>query len=75
MTEDVRGTETEACQNVTSSTTNCTWSGLGSNLDIRCESPASNPLSHGTVCVLVDRCKLFGVPALNFFTVKEVVII
>ena len=75
MTEDIRGAETEACQNDTSSTTNCTWSVLGSSLDIRCESPATNPLNHGTVCGLVDKCKHFGVPTLLFFTVKEVVII
>ena len=75
MTEGVRGTESEVCQIVTSSTTNCTWTGLGSNLDIPCESPATNPLSRLTVCGLVDRCKLFRVPAVPIVMVKEAVII
>jgi hypothetical protein len=44
-------TRRKTCPSATLSTTNLTWTDLGSNPGLRGERPATNRLSHGTVIV------------------------
>jgi hypothetical protein len=44
------------CPNATLSTTNLTWTDLGSNPGLRGERPATNRLSHGTAYTYVVKC-------------------
>jgi hypothetical protein len=53
LTGENRSTRRETCHSTTLSTTNPTWTDPGSNPGLRCERPATNRLSHGTVCILL----------------------
>jgi hypothetical protein len=57
------------CPSATLSTTNPTWTGLGTNLSLRDERPPTNRLSHGTTVKsdwLVRFCgSLWSTPALE----------
>jgi hypothetical protein len=48
LTGENRSTRGKTCPSATLSTTNPSWSDLGSNPVLRCERPATNRLSHGT---------------------------
>jgi hypothetical protein len=48
LTGENRNTWGKTCPSATLSTTNPTWTDLGSNSALRGERPATNRLSHGT---------------------------
>jgi hypothetical protein len=48
LTGENQSTRGKTCPNATLSTTNLTWTDLGSNPGLRGESPATNRVSHGT---------------------------
>jgi hypothetical protein len=54
-TEVLGGGGGEPCPSGTSSTTNPTWTNLGSNLGLHGERPATNRLSHGQLKVAVTH--------------------
>jgi hypothetical protein len=51
LTGDNRSTRGKTCPSATLSTTNTTWTDLGSNPGLRGGRPATNRLSHGTAPV------------------------
>jgi hypothetical protein len=48
LTGEDPSTGRKICHSATASTTNLTWTDLGSNTGLRSEKPASRRLSHGT---------------------------
>jgi hypothetical protein len=48
-----RSTRGKTCPSANLSTTNSTWTDLGSNPGLRGESPATNRLTHGTALIPV----------------------
>jgi hypothetical protein len=55
LTEQNRSTRGKSCHNATLSTTNPTWTDLGSNPGLRGERPATSRLSHDTANILVTE--------------------
>jgi hypothetical protein len=49
LTGENRSIREKTCPSATLSTTNPTWTNPGSNPGLRCERPATDRLSHGTV--------------------------
>lgn len=52
LTGKTRRTRWKTCPSTTLSTANTTWTELGAYPSLRCESPATNHLSHGISCRL-----------------------
>jgi hypothetical protein len=53
LTGENRSTRGKTCPSATSSTTNPTWTNLGSNPNLRGERPATNRLTHDTAILIL----------------------
>jgi hypothetical protein len=70
LTGKNRSTRGKPCPSATLSTTNPTWTDLGSNPGLRGERPATNLLSHGTA--LNIYILIFTLILINAFSVRLV---
>jgi hypothetical protein len=59
VTRGNQSTRWNTCPSATLSTTNLTWTGLGSNPSLRGERPATNRLSHRTTWIVLKKTQVF----------------
>jgi hypothetical protein len=70
LTGENRSTRRKPCRRATLSTTNSICTGLGSNLNFRCEKPATNRLSHCTAASTLPWELIYRknyIPIISFF--------